>query len=245
MPEYVYGIVQPGAAAPSGRGIADAPLRLVAGDTACALVSDLPDAADLRLGREEMLAHARVLEEALTRGTVLPMRFGVLMDGPDAVRRVLLDDHGDELTDQLERLQGKVEMHVRGVYEEDALMREVVRDDARIASLRSTMQSHPEEATYHRRIELGELVAAAVERKRDSDAAGIIELLSPHAQAVEVGTPAHERVVLNASFLVSRDGLQRFDDVLEDIARDQADLIRFKCAGPLPPHSFVQLAESA
>jgi gas vesicle protein GvpL/GvpF len=243
VPEYVYGIVQSGAAAPSGRGIADAPLRLVSGEAASALVSDLP-AEELQLGREEMLAHARVLEEAMANGTILPMRFGVLMDGPDDVRRLLLDSHAVELSAQLDRLDGTVELHVRGVYEEDPLMREVVSDNPEIAKLRGKLRSHPAEAPYHRRIELGELVAEAVERKRDADAAQIIGSLAPHALALDIGTPAHERVVLNAAFLVARDRVRQFDAALDDIAREQARRIRFKCTGPLPPHSFVELAES-
>lgn len=240
MAEYVYGIVEPGAPAPSGLGIAHAPVRLVSGRTASALVSDVA-ADDLRLGREEMLAHARVLEEAMGHGTILPMRFGVLMDGPDDVRQRLLDGHDAELSAELDRLDGKVELRVRGVYEEDPLMREVVRDYPEIARLRG----HPEGATYHRRIELGELVAEAVERKRDADAAQIIDSLAPYALAFDVGTPAHERVVVNASFLVARGGIRQFDDALDDIAREQAGRIRFKRTGPLPPHSFVELAESA
>jgi Gas vesicle synthesis protein GvpL/GvpF len=241
--EYVYGIVESGAKPPAARGIADAPLRLIAGETACALVSDLT-AEELRLGREEMLAHARVLEEALAHGTVLPMRFGVLMEGPDEVRERLLDNHASELTVQLARFQDHIEMNVRGVYVEDPLMREVVEEDSRIARLRETVRSYPEEATYARRLELGELVAHAIERKRDVDAGYIIDVLTPYSVAYEVGTPAHERVVVNAAFLVSRDRVDEFDAALDEIARDQADRIRFKSTGPLPPHSFVELAGS-
>lgn len=245
MPEYVYGIVARGVPAPSVRGIADAPLRLIPGTTASALVSELPE-REVRLGRDEMLAHARVLEQALQQGgTVLPMRFGVLLDGPDEVRERLLEEHAEELTLQLEQLEGHVEMNVRCVYEEDALIREVVAEDARIAELRERVRRHPEEATYHWRIQLGELVARAVERKRDADAEGIAEELAAVCVAWEPGTPAHERVVLHGSFLVTRERLQEFDAVLDRLAEGQAGRIRFKCTGPLPPHSFVELAGSA
>ena len=243
MPEYVYGIVDCDARAPSVHGIADAPVRLIAGETACALVSDVPD-EEVQLGRDAMLAHARVLEQAMAHGTVLPMRFGVLMAGEEEIRERLLDDHAPELSDQLERFQGHVEMSVRGVYEEQALMREIVSEDPRIASLRELVRRHPEDATYHRRIELGELVARAVEDKRDDDAIRIVDALAPFAAAYEVGTPAHERVVVNASFLVAREQLDRFDAALDQIAQLQADRIRFKCTGPLPPHSFVELVGS-
>jgi Gas vesicle synthesis protein GvpL/GvpF len=43
---------------------------------------------------------------------------------------------------------------------------------------------------------------------------------------------------------VSRNRVDEFDAALDEIARDQADRIRFKSTGPLPPHSFVELAGS-
>jgi hypothetical protein len=58
VPHYVYGIVKANAKPPTECGIAQAPLRIIAGEAAAALVSDLPG-GEVRLGREEMLAHAR------------------------------------------------------------------------------------------------------------------------------------------------------------------------------------------
>jgi hypothetical protein len=239
--EYVYGIVEAGAPEPTGSGIRDAPLRLIPGESAAALVSSL-EGEELRLGREEAMTHARVLEDALSRGTVLPMRFGVVVADADEVRERILAGHGGELTAQLERLAGKVELAVRAVYEEEALMREIVQANPEIARRREALRGQPEDATYYERIGLGEMVAGAVERARESDANTILEVLSPLALAVEIGQPGHERVVLNASFLVEREAVGRFDEALEDVARGQAERIRFKLTGPLPPHSFVELA---
>jgi hypothetical protein len=242
VPQYIYGIVEASARAPRGRGIGRAPLRLLAGEDAAALVSEIRD-EHVRLGRDEVLLHARVLERALERGPVLPMRFGVVMSGPEEVRTRLLDEHGPELREQLAELAGKVEMRIRAVYEEESLLRDVVREDADIASLRQAIHGRSDEATYYGRIRLGELVAAAVERRREHDAETIVGALRPVALAAEIGDFAHERVVVQASFLVERRRLAEFDEILEDVASGYGGRIRFKCMGPLPPHSFVQLAE--
>jgi hypothetical protein len=242
--EYVYGIVEAGAPEPTGSGIRDAPLRLIGDESVAVLVSSL-EGEELRLGREEAMTHARVLEDALSRGTVLPMRFGVVVADVDEVRERILGGHGGELVEQLERLAGKVELAVRALYEEDRLMREIVQTHPEIARRREALRGQPEDATYYERIGLGEMVAEAVERARESDANTILEVLSPLALAVEIGQPGHERVVLNASFLVERESVQRFDDALEELARSQAERIRFKLTGPLPPHSFVELAGAA
>jgi hypothetical protein len=245
VPEYVYGVVDAAAEPPEGTGIAGAPLRLIASGSAAALVSELSAGEELQFGREEAMTHARVLEQALGRGTVLPMRFGVVVEGPDEVRRRVLDGHADELTAQLEELQGKVELSVRAVYEEEALMREIVESHPEIARRREQLRGQPEDATYYERIGLGELVAEAMERTREQDANTLLEILSPLALAVEIGESSHERVALSASFLVEREQSARFDDALEEVARTQAGRLRFKLTGPLPPHSFVQLAGAA
>ncbi len=244
MAEYVYGILDEEATAPAEKGIAGRPLRMIEGGGAAALVSEVNDQR-LRLGREEVLAHARVLAQALEQGTVLPMRFGVVMTGPEEVRRRLLDGHRDELRTQLESLAGKVEINIRATYEEDRLMREVVREDPRIAQLRDELKDRPEDATYYQRIELGELVAKAVERKREGDARDIVEALMQVAVACEPAPPSHERVALRAAFLVAREKCGEFDAVVDAYALGQAGRLRFKYAGPLPPHSFVHFTGEA
>jgi hypothetical protein len=241
VPHYVYGVVQTNAKPPTACGIAQAPLRIIAGESAAALVSDLPG-GEVRLGREEMLAHAHVLEAAIANGTVLPMRFGIVMADPDEIRRRLLDGHAADLRAQLGEFDGKVEIRIRAVYAEDALLREVVRDDPEIAALRRSLAGRSEDATYYARIQLGERVAAGIERKREHDAAAIVEALAPAALAVDEGKAGHERVAVNASFLVERARLGQFDKIVDGVAARNADRMRFKYTGPLPPHSFVQLA---
>lgn len=173
------------------------------------------------------------------------MRLGVVMSGPDEIRGRLLDEHRDDLREQLAELQGTVEVRIRAAYEQEALMREVMREHPKIASLSQALRGAEDAATYYERIRLGELVATAVERRREQDAHAIVEALAPAALAVEVGEPQHERVAVQASFLVERERLAEFDRLLEEVADRYGGKVRFKYVGPLPPHSFVQLAGSA
>jgi Gas vesicle synthesis protein GvpL/GvpF len=241
--QYVYGIVEPDARAPGGKGIGGARLQLVRGEDSAALVSDLGERT-LRFGREEMLVHGQVLERALAKGTVLPMRFGIVMSGPEEIHSRLLDEHGPELREQLAELAGKVEIRIRATYDEQSLLREVVRDVPEIAQLRASMQGLSADATYYARIRLGELVAGAVERRRERDAEAILDALAGAALDVEPGRGSHERIVFQASFLVEQGRLAEFDRLLDRIADGYGGWIRFKYTGPLPPHSFVRLAET-
>jgi gas vesicle protein GvpL/GvpF len=226
--KYVYGVVRTQARAkPRGKGIDGKPLRMIAANGIGALISDVPD-APLEAGRDELLTHARVLEGALAKGAVLPMQFGVVMPDDEAVRDELLAAHRDQLEAQLTEMDG-----------------EVLAENREIARLRDAIQGQPEDAAYYERIRLGELVAAAVTGKRETDEEMVISRLAPHAVAFEAGGPIHERMVANVSLLVETDHDAEFEDALEELATEQHPRIAFKLTGPLPPHTFVELSVGA
>lgn len=241
QPTYVYGVLDATDPAPQGTGIGGAPLHVIAGDGVTALVSDLPTES-IRLGREEITLHAEVLERALAGGPVLPMRFGVVMEGEPAVRSRLLDAHREALRTQLEDMKNKVELRIRATYDEDTLMREIVESSSEVKRARDSLRGKPEDATYYDRIQLGELVASELERRREHDAEQILARLSPLANDVHVAPGGHERVALNASFLVEAQRVADFDQAVDKVGRDQAGRMRIKYVGPLPPHSFVELS---
>ncbi len=239
--KYVYGVVPASAAPPTRPGIGGAAVETIASGATAAIVSDVPE-GDLEAGREEVMIHAQVLEDALEHGVVLPMRFGTVMADADSIKGDLLQRHHDALLAQLDELEGKVELRLRAVFEETALMSEVVRENPEIARLREALRGQDDDATYYERIRLGELVAAAVERKREAEAREILGALTPLALAVDVAELGHERVALNASFLVERARMAQFDAAVDEIGRVREGRVRLKYTGPLPAHSFVDLS---
>ncbi len=237
---YVYGVVGESAAPPAHPGIGGQPLELVRGSDVAALVSDAPD-GELSFDREAMMIHARVLEEAHAQGTVLPMRFGVVMGDRQDVLGRLLERHHQHLRAQLQAFDGKAELKLRATYDEERLLSDVVAEDRDVARLRRSLRGLPQDATYYGRIELGQLVSRAIDRMRERDARALLEELAPLSLDQEIAAPRHERIVLDASFLVTRSQLDAFDARVEQLAERAAGKIRFKFTGPLPPHSFVNL----
>jgi hypothetical protein len=240
-PKYIYGVVRAGARAIDAPGIGQRPLGVVRHQKIGALTSDA-EFDQIEVGRDEIMAHAQALERALEHGPVLPMRFGVVMESEQAVRDQLLAPHRAELEAQLDEMEDKVEVNVKGIYDEPAILREVVAEDREVAQLKEITSTRTEAASYPERIRLGELIGLALEDKRAADSAAIIERLAKHAVAVDVGEAVHERMAVNCSFLIKRAELDKFDRALDALADGQGGRIRFKYAGPLPPHSFVELS---
>ena len=231
---YVYGVVRAGADATEGEGVADAEVGVVESGRLAALVSPLPPDG-LRLRRRDLRAHLAVLERAFERTTVVPCRFGMVVEDEGALRHDFLEARAAELEASLERLDGRTQLNVRVDFDEAAVLREVVAADPRIAELRRRTQELGD-AGHFARIRLGELVAQALDARRDRDAAAILDALEPAAEDAVV-EPVAELGVLKASFLVADP--KAFDRVLDQLAREHAPRLLFESIGPLPPTAFA------
>jgi hypothetical protein len=242
---FVYGVVAaPAAVRVTAAGVGGAPVRAVERGALAALVSDL--GADTVPGRREDLdAHATVLAQAIEAGTVVPMRFGVSLDDDDAVRERLLARNEALLLELLRVLDGHVQATVKAFYLEDALLRQVVRSDPEIARLRDQSRGREDAATHAARVQLGQLVAQAVEAQRAADGDAILGRLAPLLADVRVEQPAHERIALHAQLLVSRDRAAELEAAVEKLAGEQADRLRFRYVAPLAPFSFSEVALDA
>jgi hypothetical protein len=183
--------------------------------------------------------HWRVLEQASSSTTVLPVRFGTVMTDDEAVVEDFLRPEHEDLAARLAAMAGKVQLTVKGFYEEDALMASVVARSPVIARLREQVRGLPEAAAYYKRIELGQLVAAEVERARERDAHEILERLRPFALAARLEPPSAIEAAAHAAFLVDERRVDEFSQAVSGLGRELAGRIRLQYVGPLPPFSFT------
>jgi hypothetical protein len=230
---HVFGVV-PATADP---GIEEDGVRLVAHGEIGALVTEI-ERTDLR-AVDVLRMHWRVLEQAAASTTVLPVRFGTVMADERAVVEDLLAPSHDELAGVLAEFAGKVQLTVKGSYEEDALMAGVVSSSPAIARLRDHVRGVPEAAAYYKRIELGQMVAAEVERAREHDAREIVSRLEPHALAARFEPVSGVDAAVNAAFLVEEGRIDEFSRAVSALGRELAGRIRLRYVGPLPPYSFT------
>jgi hypothetical protein len=239
MSTYVYGVIPAAEAAawPGVDGIGGGTVRAIMSGELAALVSDIPD--DAKPGRREDLeAHRRVLGQAVEQGTVVPMRFGIVMDDDETVHDRLLGRHGEELTNLLEELDGKIQMTVRAFYAEDALLRAAMAGDEEIQRLNAIIGGRPELETRNERVALGERVAAAIDRRRDRDAEALLARLRPLASGIQVDPPGSDRVAVSAQVLVRRDVRPALDAAIAELGPALEGYLAVRYIGPLPPYSF-------
>jgi Gas vesicle synthesis protein GvpL/GvpF len=237
---YVYGIV-PAAARldiqTEGVGGGAGRLRQVREDIVAALVSDV-DPGPLAAARD-LRAHWAVLEEVAQSTTVLPVRFGTVMESDAAVVDRVLRPDLERLGGMLAELDGKVQLTLKGFYDEERLLREIVHGSPQVARLRQRVQSMPEAASYYDRIRLGELVSAELERRRGQDTEAVLRRLEPLAVAARVDSPTGQNGAVNAAFLVDRSRVDEFSGAVQGLAGHLGERVQLRYVGPLPPYSFA------
>jgi Gas vesicle synthesis protein GvpL/GvpF len=241
---YVYGVLPASdRARVSVGGVEGAQVRTIEHGGLAALVSTVE--ADALAAARELRAHWRVLEEASKATTVLPIRFGTVMEGDDAVRERVLEANAEGLTKLLDELAGRVQLNLKGDYDEERLLKVVVREVPAVAALRERVQKVSDSAGYYDRIRLGELVAAEVARRREDDTALALARLEPLSVASDVGQPHSPDAAFNLAFLVEGSGVDAFSEAVGRLREELGERVTLRYVGPLPPYSFAETDLSA
>lgn len=205
-----------------------------------AVVSDSP-IVEYESSRRNMMAHTLVLEEVMRDFTLLPVRFGTVAPSAEAIQEKVLKRRFGEFHGLLQELEGRVELGLKAFWYEGVIFQEVVAENPPIRHLRDSLTGRRPEETYYERIRLGEVVEAAIWKKRDEDAEKILSPLRPLGYQSQVNKVVTDRMVLNAAFLVERSRQGEFDAAVKRLDEEMGKRLIFKYVGPVPPYNFVSI----
>lgn len=235
-PTYVYGVAAtPPRGAALGDGVGGSAVEVIEHGGLAALTSPLRQES---LTAKDVRAHWSVLERAFAEGTVLPVRFGTVLESEAAVRERLLDANAERLSGLLHDLEGLVQLNVKGRYDEEVLLREIVSTSPRVAALREQLKDLPTGAAPAQQLELGRLVEAEIERRRVQDAAIAHERVAPVAAAVREEQAGHP-VAFNLAVLVPSAREPQLSAVVTELGTTFGERIRIRYVGPMAPFSFA------
>jgi Gas vesicle synthesis protein GvpL/GvpF len=236
MALHLYGVVSAGTPLPGAlRGRQEAPVRLVVHGDLAAVVSEInPDA---RVRRVDLLAHARVLESLVEGSTVLPMRFGVIVETDEEVALTILEAGEGGLTALLDSFDGVVQLTVKAYHDQDQALKHLLRERPELRELRDQAAVRPD--AYHSQLSLGEAIAAGLDVLANADATMLYEQLSGLAERIVLEEVTGKDQILDAALLVRRGARIRTDEAIARISRTLPDRLRLRYIGPLPPYSFV------
>jgi hypothetical protein len=213
---WVYAICdRPELPPPRRRGLAQAPLDAIREGALLAVIT--------RHGRpvgepapDALWAHERVVERLMTERTVLPMRFGSVVEDEPALHE-LLAARQEAFVAALARVEGCVELGVRV-----------------LETAPGTSAATPPVAPVNGR----EYLLARMRDGQRSD--GLHDPLAALAVDARRQLARSADEVLRSSYLVERQVVPRFRAAVERLQRAHPE-VAILCTGPWPPYSFVDV----
>lgn len=221
------------------RGLDAGPVYLISDGDVAAVVSDLPNQR-LRPERRRLAAHHEVLKSLMVERSVLPMAFGLIAEGSEAVKRILMLNR-EAFVEQLNRLSNKVEMGLRVAWDVPNIFEHFVSAHPELRALRDHVFREGREVSQDEKMELGRLFDRLLSEERAEHHQRVLRLMQPCCAEVASNTPRHEREVMNLACLIERDGQKEFELHVIQAARLFDDRFAFDFNGPWPPHNFVEI----
>jgi hypothetical protein len=182
-----------------------------------------------------LLRHQQVVEHVMQGRTVLPVKFGTTLEGPEEVSALLAQAHHD-LAKALDQVRGKVEVEVAATWDINRVLQEVSREDNVVRAREAIAKAGS--PTLEDKVRLGQVVKACLDRRRDACRVRMLELLKPLAVDVAPNALVAEEMVMNVAFLVERARQREFDEQLRVVDSHFDNEVTFRVIGPLPPYSF-------
>jgi len=239
---YIYAIVTHPQA--NGRygpiGVEGGEVYLVSEGPLAAVVSDVPG-EKIRPERRHLAAHHGVHKQLMAHGNMLPMSFGTMADGLNAIRRILRMNQAAFL-EQLRRVEGKAEMSLRAVWDVTDIFGYFVLIHPELRSLRDELFGGAREPSQDGKIELGRLFDRILKEDRAACTQRVLEVLAPRCSEIKETPPRTEREVMNLACLVARDGMKGFEEGVFEAAKPFDDNYSFDYTGPWPPYNFADVS---
>lgn len=230
---FVYGVTASTALPiPPMDGVDSAPVTALPHAGLAALISPI---SRTELRAADVRAHWRVLESTFEHATVLPVRFGTVMQSRDEVRDQLLDPNQEHLTGVLQDMDGLIQLNVKGRYDEESLLRGILRGTRGLARLRERAERS---GTLADQVDLGRQVEQEIERQRAQDTGTVREALDSIAASAR-NEPVRHPDAFNIAFLVARDAMDAFGARVARVREALGDRIDIRYVGPVPPFSFA------
>ena len=241
--KYIYGIIKTSDSAILGiigLGGANQVYTVSYRGLGCVL-SDYSGTEFSSMSKEELLRclleHQVVVEHVMREHAVLPAKFGTVLDTYDEVHDLLSQGYS-QFADALSWIEDKVEVEVAATWDMDQVLREIGQEEA-IVCTREAINSRPGQPLLEERIHIGQMVKAAMDRRRDIYRERMISFLKPVAVDVQPNTLVSDELVMNVAFLIEKATQDGFDSLVRQLNEVFHNRIDFRIIGTLPPYSFA------
>ena len=189
------------------------------------------------LGRH-LVEHQATIEKIMKDYTIIPFKFGTIVEGRDEVKRVLQSGYG-EFKEKLQAMDKRIESDVVALWNDmNSVIKKIGEGNDQIKTFKDQIAKRPPEETLQDRIKIGSMIKDALDEMRDSLQSEMLNFLKEKAADFQKHQLMDDKMILNCAFLLDKAQEKEFDQALNELNTRYNEEINFKCVGPLPPYSF-------
>jgi len=242
----IYGFIQGDEPCRFGAiGIDDREVYTLTFEDISALVSRLPLEGFESMPKEALLrnltAYQSVIEQVMNEHPVIPVKFGSLLEGDEAVIRILRRGK-DQIAQSLKEMDNRIELNVVALWPDLNTVLTEIGQTEEIKALKENAGSKSKDEMLKMQIKTGRRVKALLDEKREVLKTEIMAPLQRIAEKQCIHSLMDDSMILNVGFLIQRENALRFEELVRGLDVRYEDRITFRIIGPLPPYSFRTFA---
>ncbi|TVQ18249.1 MAG: protein gvpF/L [Leptolyngbya sp. DLM2.Bin15] len=191
--------------------------------------------------RRNLLGHERVLEQAMESGyrTLLPLRFGLIIEDWTAVEAQLIIPHAAGLKTLLERLDGQREVGIKVYWETATELESLMAEHEDLRAERDRLMG--KSLSMDQVIQIGQAIDEAMGDRKQAVIKTFQDALNPLAAEVVENDPLTDTMIYNAAYLIPWDEEPAFGDRVEELDQTFDDRLRIRYNNFTAPFNFAQL----
>lgn len=185
-----------------------------------------------------LVEHQRTIETAMKDCTVIPFKFGTIVESDDEVKRVLERGYA-EFKEKLRIMHRRIELDLVALWHDlDGVVRTIGEETEEIKKFKDDVAKRPPEESFQDRIKIGAMIKDALDEKRGNLQTEMLSFLKQRVADFQKHELMDDRMILNCAFLLHKDKESEFDEALNELNSRYDEKVDFRCVGPLPPYSF-------
>ena len=189
-----------------------------------------------------VLEHEAVVEKLMANSTVLPVRFGTIIDGRDNLLS-MMQSYYEDFKDNLARLHNKLEFGIKVIWSADKIKGNIVK------TLKKGKQKDSEpNNSQSKKFMTEKFDKYKIDKEFQAKADRFIKVMdiffSRFATEKKLGKLKTENLLLDAVYLVEKNKQDDFKEAFEHIKGGHQGL-KYLFSGPWPAYNFVILSRQS
>lgn len=240
---YLYGIFPtPGPQGLELEGLDKQPVHAYEVDGFVFLYSEAQQERYLA-SRRNLLGHEKVLEQAMEQGfrTLLPLQFGLIIEGWETVQQQLLIPQGEMLKKLFVRLDGRREVGVKLFWEQTTELEMLIAENESLRGERDRLEG--KSLSMDAVVRIGQAIEQAMADRKQDIIDAFRATLNPLAEETVENDLLTDTMIYNAAYLIPWDDEPHFGEQVEMLDSQFNNRLKIRYNNFTAPFNFAQVED--